>query len=152
MQKTMPLIMAGVLLALATPAIASHGGPSAQECWQPAFEAGDADAVAQCYAEDAVLWLPGTPKMQGRDAIREGYADFFSHYRVQSVELRREGEEEMGDASASWGSYTMVIVSSDNDQEITQSGRYTDVSRLEAGQWVYVVDHASDDPPAAPTE
>lgn len=30
-------------------------------------------------------------------------------------------------------------------------GRYTEVSKLIDGKWLYVADHASDDPAAAPT-
>ena len=35
-------------------------------------------------------------------------------------------------------------------KEVTEVGRYTDVARRIDGQWRYVVDHASNDPPPAP--
>ena len=131
---------------LASPAFASHHG-SVQDCWEPAFTAGDAEAVAACYAEDAVLWLPGAPAMQGRDEIRAGYADFFDKFQIESMVLEEAGRTELGDDAASWGRFTLTMVSREDGQQIVEVGRYTDVSRKVDGEWVYVVDHASDDPP-----
>jgi uncharacterized protein (TIGR02246 family) len=150
MRTTRLLASAALLGLLASPAFANHHEGSVQDCWKPAFAAGDADAVSACYAEDAVLWLPGAPMMKGREAIRAGYADFFSHFTITSMELTEAGHSGMGDESTSWGSFRLVMVSRDDGKEVTQVGRYTDVSRKIDGQWRYVVDHASDDPPAAP--
>lgn len=144
------LASAALMGLLASPAFADHHEVSAQDCWKPAFSAGDADAVSACYAEDAVLWLPGAPKMQGREAIRAGYADFFSNFTVKSVEITVDGHSAMGDDAASWGSFRLTLVARADGKESVSVGRYTDVSRKMDGKWVYVVDHASDDPPAAP--
>jgi uncharacterized protein (TIGR02246 family) len=143
------------MLALsASPLMAAPPAPatppdSSQACWQPAFEAGDADAVAQCYAPDAVLWLPGAPMMQGRDAIRAGYVDFFAGATIKSATLTELGKVSDDHEAASWGTFTVVTVSKKDGKETTESGRYTDVSRRIDGRWQYLVDHASDDPPAA---
>ena len=146
MHKSMPLLAASLLMSAALPAFAADDAPSVQDCWTPAFLAGDADAVSMCYAEDAVLYLPGAPKLEGRAAIRDGYVDFFSHVTIKSMVLESAGHQEMGDYSASWGTFTLVTVEREGGRETTEIGRYTDVSRLENGHWVYVVDHASDDP------
>lgn len=149
MRKTMMFAMAGLLAVLALPVLAAESD-SAQACWQPAFEAGDAEAVAECYAPDAVLWLPGSPMMQGRDAIREGYSDFFAQFSMKNVVLTEMGHVSDDNEAASWGSYSMTMVSKADGSETASVGRYTDVSRRVDGQWLYVVDHASDDPaPAA---
>ena len=150
MRTTRLLASAALLGLLASPAFADHHDGSVQDCWKPAFTAGDADAVAACYAEDAVLWLPGAPMMRGRDAIRAGYADFFSHFTVKSMVITEAGHTRAGDEAASWGSFRLVTVSRADGKETIEVGRYTDVSRRIDGQWRYVVDHASDDPPAAP--
>jgi uncharacterized protein (TIGR02246 family) len=150
MRKFIPMLAASVLMALALPALAADAEASVQDCWKPAFLAADADAVAQCYAEDAVLFLPGAPKMEGREAIRAGYADFFAHFTIKSMTLAEAGHQAMGDHAASWGAFTLVTVSKEDGKETTEVGRYTDVSRKQGGRWVYVVDHASDDPPPAP--
>lgn len=150
MSKTKLLAMAGVLALLASPVTSAKTTDSAQACWQPAFEAGDADAVSKCYAPDAVFWLPGAPMMRGRDAIREGYAGFFAGFTIKSVSLVEMGHVTRGDEAASWGSFTIVTVSKADGKEGTEVGRYTDVSRKIDGRWLYLVDHASDDP-ALPT-
>ena len=147
-------VMTCVLALSASPLMAAPPAPpappeSTQACWQPAFEAGDADAVAQCYAPDAVLWLPGAPMMQGRDAIRAGYVDFFAASTIKSAKLTELGKLSDENEAASWGTFTVVTVSKKDGKETTESGRYTDVSRRIDGRWQYVVDHASDDPAVA---
>ena len=150
MRRTNPFVMncvmSGLLAVSAFPLMAAPP-ESSQACWQPAFEAGDADAVAQCYAPDAVMWLPGAPMMQGRAAIRAGYADFFAASTIKSVKLNELGKVSHGNEASSWGTFTVVAISKKDGKETTESGRYTDVSRRIDGRWQYLVDHASDDPP-----
>jgi len=151
MRKTNLFALASALALLVSPMLALASPDSVQACWKPAFLAGDADAVAKCYAADAVLWLPGAPIMQGRDAIRAGYVDFFAGMSVKSVTLSEMGNSSRGDEASSWGTYSMVYVSKADGKEVTDNGRYTDFSRKIDGNWQYVVDHASADPVAAPT-
>lgn len=149
MRKTKLFAMAGALALLASPLLTAKTDDSAHACWQPAFEAGDADAVALCYAPDAVFWLPGAPMMKGRDAIREGYAGFFKGNTIKSMKLVEMGKTAHGDEASSWGSFELVTVAKADGKESTEVGRYTDVTRKIDGHWLYIVDHASDDPPAA---
>jgi uncharacterized protein (TIGR02246 family) len=150
MRNTNLFAMAGVLALLASPLMAAETPDSAAACWKPAFEAQDADAVAKCYAPDAVAWLPGMPILRGRDAIREGYVGYFAAFTIKSVTLTEIGKSSHGDETSSWGSYSIVQTSKQDGKEATSTGRYTDVSHKIGGHWMYVVDHASDDPPAAP--
>jgi uncharacterized protein (TIGR02246 family) len=145
MHKTNLFVVACVLAVSASPLMAQQPD-SAQACWQPAFEKSDADAVARCYASDAVLWLPGAPMMKGREAIRAGYADFFSKSTIKTVKLTELGRNVLGDRASSWGTFSLVTVSKKDGKETTELGRYTDVSRKIDGRWQYLVDHASDDP------
>lgn len=138
-------VMTCVLAVSALPLLAKTPD-SSQACWQPAFEAGDADAVAQCYAPDAVMWLPGAPMAKGRAAIRSGYAGFFAASTIKSATLTELGRSTHGGATASWGRFKVVVVSKKDGKEATEVGRYTDVSRRIGGRWQYLVDHASDDP------
>jgi uncharacterized protein (TIGR02246 family) len=141
----MTCVMSCLLGVPASPSLAQTPD-SSQACWQPAFEAGDADAVAQCYAPDAVLWLPGAPEAKGRDAIRAAYAGFFAGSTIKSATLTELGKITHGDEAASWGTFKVVLVSSKDGKETTEAGRYTDVSRRVDGRWQYLVDHASDEP------
>src|SRR5678815_5277943 len=101
MRKTNLFVMGCVLAASTSPLLARQPD-SSQACWQPAFEKGDADAVARCYAPDAVLWLPGAPMMKGRDAIRAGYVDFFAGSTIKSATLTELGKVSHGDEATSW--------------------------------------------------
>jgi uncharacterized protein (TIGR02246 family) len=139
-----------MLLAITgAPAIAQETAEvSAQDCFLAAFRANDADAVTACYAPDAVLWIPGAPMAQGSQAIHDLLAGWFAGTTVQSMTIVPMGGRRAGDDASSWGTFTLVTVDKATGKATTQAGRYVDVSRKIDGKWVYVVDHASDDPPA----
>ncbi|MEO8998885.1 MAG: nuclear transport factor 2 family protein [Rhodanobacter sp.] len=151
MQTTTLFAMASVLAVLILPLMAAEMPKSAAACSQPAFEAGDADAVTTCCARAAVLWLPGVPMMRGRDAIRAGYTGFFAAAMIKSVTLVELVRFAHGNEMTSWGSFTVVSVLKKDGKESIEHGRCTDVSRKIDGCWVYLVDHASDDPEATAT-
>ncbi len=138
-------------LALATPAALAADAPtSAGDCFEPAFKAGDADAVAACYAQDAIIWFPGGPMAKGRAAIRDGFAGYFEHVAIKDASLDEMGQEALGDTRVTWGTYTFTFVDKDTQAVSVQTGRYTDIQKLIGGAWLYTVDHPSDDPaPAA---
>ena len=133
----------------AAAAISAHG--TAADCWKPAFVAGDADAVAACYAEDAVMYFPGGSAAAGRAAIRDGYAHYFSEYTITDAQLVEVGRVAHGDTVTSWGDFTITMVPKAGGAPIVSHGRFTDVSKRIDGQWRYVVDHASDHAPAPAT-
>lgn len=132
-------------------AMAADKGPSAAECFSTAFKAADADALAACYAEDGIIWFPGGSMAQGRQAIRDGFAHFFSEVSgmtIEDVALTEIGHVMgEGDTRTAWGSYEIRMVDKATGAESVQRGRYTDVSKRIDGRWLYVVDHPSDDPP-----
>lgn len=140
------MTMAGALALASSSALAAE--ESASDCWLKAFQATDANAVAECYAPDAVMWIPGGPMLQGRDAIREGYAGFLSTVTIKSAELTPIASRKVGDDTVNWGTFKIVMVNKADGKEVTEVGRFTDVTRKIDGRWLYVVDHASDDPPA----
>jgi len=128
--------------------MAAGEGPSAGECFSTAFKAGDADAVAACYAEDGIIWFPGGPMAKGRPAIRDGFAHFFTEMKIKDVVLTEIGHVMgKGDTRTAWGTYEIRGIDNPSGAEVVQRGRYTDVSKLVDGRWLYLVDHPSDDPP-----
>ena len=131
-------------------AIASDGESLARECFKAGFEANEANAVAACYAEDAIIWFPGGSMAKGRAAIRDGFAHFLGGFTVKSVQMSEIGRERAGDTQVSWGTYAVLLVDKASGAESTQSGRYTDVEKKIGGRWQYVVDHPSADPPVGP--
>lgn len=128
--------------------VASASEPSASDCFISQFKTGNADGVAACYAENAVMWFPGGPMAKGRTAIRDGFASYFSRMTVKDVQLTEMGQESLGDATASWGTFMIRAVDKATGAESVEDGRYTDVTKKIDGHWRYIVDHPSDDPSA----
>jgi len=145
MRAFMLLASAALLAGLSNVALASD--ESAAACWQKAIVANHAPAVAQCYAVDAIMWFPGGPMATGREAIAAAYAGFLGANTIKSAVISEIGNRTVGDDRVAWGTYTIVMVVSESGATVTQTGRYTDVSRRIDGRWQYVVDHPSDDPP-----
>ena len=146
----------GAVLLLCTSTLAAGGataaGPEtyAGDCFVAGFKSGSADAVAACYAEDAIIWFPGGSMAKGRAAIRDGFAHFFSGVTVKDVEMTNMGHEAVGDTKVSWGTYAIRTVDKATQVETVERGRFTDVQKKINGRWLYTVDHPSDDPaPAA---
>lgn len=150
LRKVGLLVVAGVLSFAVQAGESPMHAMSAGECWTKAMNAGDVDAVATCYLPDAVMWFPGGRMVKGREAIRKGYADYFAAYTIKDASLDDMGHVDARDAKTTWGTFTIVMVSKADGKPVTERGRFTDVSRKVHGNWMYAVDHASDDPaPAA---
>jgi uncharacterized protein (TIGR02246 family) len=140
----------GLLAAcLATPAFAVGGASAVDTAWAKAVKAGDVEAATACYSDDAIAWFPGGPVAKGKDAIREGYKHFLGTATIQDVTLTELGSRTIGGDSVAWGSFTITSVPKSGGKPSVETGRYTEVARKVKGKWVYVVDHASDDPPPA---
>ena len=139
-----------LLLGLACLPASAEPERTATDCFFDAFSHGDADAVTACYAPDAVVWLPGGPKAKGTQQIHDAFAGWFAAYTIKTFTYNQLGVRTVGDDRVSWGEFTLEIVAKDTGAVTASRGRYTDVQRKIDGQWLYVVDHASDDPaPAA---
>ena len=136
-------------LALAT-GVASAAEPMpAGDCFLAGMKANDADAVANCYAQDAVIWFPGGPMAKGRTAIRDGFAGYMSTVTIKDATLTQIGEEAMGDTRVAWGNYAITLVDKTSGKQTVENGRYVDVQKKIDGRWQYIVDHPSDEPAAA---
>lgn len=146
------LLLCGLVLVPGWSVAADPPVPSAGDCFKTAFEANDADAVAACYAEDGVIWFPGGPMAKGRAAIRDGFAGYLATMKIKGIKMSEMGKEASGDTMVTWGNYVITSVDKATEAESVVHGRYTEVSKLINGKWLYVADHASDDPAAAPTD
>jgi len=136
-------------LAVATGVAVGAEPAPAGDCFLAGFKAGDADAVAACYAEDAVMWFPGGPMAKGRAAIRDGYAGYLAGVTVKDATLTPIGEETKDDLHVTWGTYSFRTVDKATQAESVVTGRYTDIQKKIGGRWMYIVDHPSDDPKPA---
>ncbi|MGO4550337.1 nuclear transport factor 2 family protein [Lysobacter sp. 2RAF19] len=121
----------------------------AGDCFLAGMKANDADKVASCYADDAIIWFPGGPMAKGRAAIRDGFAGYMAAMTVKDASLAQMGEEAMGDTRVAWGTYAITLVDKKSGAESVEHGRYVDVQKKIDGRWQYIVDHPSDEPAPA---
>jgi ketosteroid isomerase-like protein len=149
-RSTVTVLLSVAALSAGFAAAADQAPASAGDCFVAGMKSENADAVAACYAEDAVIWFPGGPMAKGRAAIRDGFAHYLGTVTIKDVELKDMGHETVGDARVAWGTYSLRTVDKTTKVESVQSGRFTDVQKKIDGRWLYTVDHPSDDPaPAA---
>jgi uncharacterized protein (TIGR02246 family) len=156
MRRTLAVAVA--LTALAQPLLAqmgakpgakpgaakAHGAQVVDEAVARAFKANDVDALAAAYAPDAVLYPPGAMEQRGRAAIRQGFADFLSHFRITDFTTADSHYETTGDLSVGWGRFTISALPKDGGgAPMRWEGRYSSVARRVGGKWLLVSDHAS---------
>ena len=101
---------------------------------QEAFNAGDADALAALYEEDAAMATPDGEFVRGREAIRQQWEGFVALGGTITIVTRHAVE--VGD---------IALLS--NDWHFTGAGmelssRTSELARRQSdGAWKYVVDH-----------
>jgi uncharacterized protein (TIGR02246 family) len=118
--------------------------------WFDFLARGDADGMANLYAEDALLMPPGVPAINGRAAIRTFLANELSGMKTAGLTIKNgtvTGADVAGDTGWISGNYTVV----DGSGAVVDSGSYMSVHKRTNGQWLYIRDTwNSDRPPAAP--
>lgn len=147
------MLAAGVAVlgwSLAAACQAASGASETDACWTKAVKAGDVEAVTKCYAPDAIVWFSGSPMAKGTKAIHDFYQAFLSTTTVQDATISELGSQTKGNDSVAWGTYTFTSAPKTGGKPTTATGRYTEVAKKINGKWLYLVDHASDDPPPAP--
>lgn len=102
---------------------------------EEAFDAGDAQAIAALFTEDAVAMPAQHPAIQGRDAIRAFYAEQFAAFVIHidgvAVETRL-----FGDHGFSRGTYMVTLRPKAGGDTITDEGKYLFiVHRQRDGTW-----------------
>jgi uncharacterized protein (TIGR02246 family) len=112
------------------------------EAWQKAFIAGDADAIADLYEENATLVLPSMEILaRGRDAIREAWAGLIALGPVESIDIDEQEQTIVGDVA--YAHVAGVMHGEMGGEKVDLPFRATEVQRRGAdGSWRYVIDHA----------
>jgi uncharacterized protein (TIGR02246 family) len=119
--------------------------------WLASYNAGDADAIAARYTDDAVVMSPGAPAATGREAIRALIAEQSAAAKAAGMTLAAldgdtVGVSASGDMAWHSGGYTV----SDANGAVIDSGNYMEVQQNVDGKWMIVSDiWNSDRPPAA---
>jgi uncharacterized protein (TIGR02246 family) len=125
---------------------------SVDQAWKKAVLAGDIDAVLALYSTDAIGWFPDEKPAKGKEAIRESYNHFLGENTVSAVEFSNTQTQVCGDKAVAWGEFTMSLKPKAGGDATTFAGRFTELLKKEAGNWVYAVDHASADPSPTPAK
>ena len=139
-------VLAIAFSCCAVPAFGAGQSDAVGDAWMKAVTAADLDAVTKLYADDAVAWFPDEPEHKGGAAIRASYKDLFDHFKINGATLT--DRHSAGDAThqSHWGHFSMSVTQKSDGKSMTWSGRYSDITELRNGHWVYVADHASTEP------
>lgn len=135
--------LAALALLWAAPLLANDSPKALQDAFMTAILNNDADAIAACYAEDAVNFTLDSMMGTGPESARESWGNFFSAFEVQKAELSEKHLEVHGDTAIAWGLFTIVATPREGGDPVEFRGRYMDVARDIDGRWLYVADHAS---------
>ncbi|MBF8292496.1 MAG: hypothetical protein HW392_1323 [Steroidobacteraceae bacterium] len=122
--------------------------------WAASYNAGDADALAAMYWEDATLQPPGAPAATGNAAIREFLASDILASDITATKaagltmnIPEAGAVDVsGDLAYEAGTYTVT----DASGATVDAGKYIGVLLKKDGKWLYIRDTwNSDNAPAA---
>jgi len=117
---------------------------------QAAFAAGDADAVAAEYTEDALLMPPDNPSQVGRAAIAAVYRAYFKDFKC-SIKTEVQEVEVAGDWAFMRGLFTTVVTPKAGGPLQGGHGKYLVIARRGAdGVWRFARDMFSTDSPLPP--
>ncbi len=114
---------------------------SADSAFMAAANAGDADAIAEVYAEDGSLLAPNLPPQKGRDAVRAFWGGFLDAYTVR-FEVASDTIEGRGDLAYNQGHYRFTAVpKAKGVPGIADEGKFLEILKKQHdGSWKYVVD------------
>ncbi len=93
------------------------------------------------------LWLPDAPEARGEKAIRATYAGLLAANTVVDASLTNAVYHTYGDVSTPWGNFTLALKPKAGGENVVMKGRFMSVSKKTGGQWRYVADIASTEPP-----
>lgn len=120
------------------------------KAWNDNYAAGNADAIAELYAEDAVVLAPGAPTATGREAIRTFLKGDVEGAKAAGISLNISPEstvEMSGDVAWQTGTFTVTDASGAQ----VDTGKFLSVLRKKDGKWSLIRDAwNSDTPPPAP--
>jgi ketosteroid isomerase-like protein len=95
--------------------------------------AGEFEKVAQVYASDAVLQAANRPRWEGREAIHQGYIDFFSTVRKLEGEPIKVVAGASGDVAFEYGWNRITLETPEGVVEVP--GKYSRGWKKIEGGW-----------------
>ena len=117
--------------------------------WFDHYAKADGDAMANRYAEDALLMPPGAPAVTGRAGIRAFLGEDAAKTKAAGLSLKNASVTGSGvNGDVGWISGKYVVL--DNSGATIDSGSYLSVHRRADGSWPYIRDIWNSDRPPAP--
>jgi ketosteroid isomerase-like protein len=94
----------------------------------------DVDAMFEDMTEDSILQKCGAPQIQGLDAWREDYEEFFkSGFISTSITCLRREVSAVGDMAWEYGSYVSEFEGPEGRSKL--EGKYLGIMKKVAGKW-----------------
>ncbi|MFQ5811370.1 MAG: YybH family protein [Armatimonadota bacterium] len=107
--------------------------------------AGDPDAWAALWTEDAVKMTPNAPALEGRQAIRDWMAGMpaLTHFTAPVVDV-----DGRGDLAYVRGTFTVTMTAAEMPEPVTEQGKYLSILRKQPdGAWLIAIDIWNSDLP-----
>jgi uncharacterized protein (TIGR02246 family) len=119
-----------------------------------AFAAKDVDKLAAFYADDASVFFPDAPVINGIVAIKTAFKPFLADKNFTNTSASDKVDvAKSGDLGYSQGAYTMTFTDPKTKKVLTVKGKYVTVFQKQAdGGWKAVTDISNEDAPAAPVK
>lgn len=101
-----------------------------------AFNEGNADVIANAFAESALLMAPGTRSMTGREAVREYYQQIFDQYKT-FLESGYDEVKVSGNLGYGVGFAKVKLVPHTGGDTLISTAKYVNIlQRQEDGSWL----------------
>jgi uncharacterized protein (TIGR02246 family) len=119
--------------------------------WQQLYATKNVDQIASVYADDASVFMPGAPVLNGVEAIKTALKPMV---KSKGFSLSFESTDvvvaKSGDLAYSQGAYTMTRTNPKTKKLATEKGKYVTVYKKQAtGKWKAIADIFNEDGPAA---
>ena len=104
------------------------------EAWQSAYKVADSDRLAALYAEDAVVMAPGGELLQGREAIRDFFAEDFKDFPKHSLTTKSLRAEACETLLVDSGEYRYDGINTEG-KPVHTMGNYITTFKRTDGNW-----------------
>jgi len=151
--------VAGIFAALVTWSCTVSAGDAksdlsavhaADKAWLKAYNGGDLATIVALYDEQAILYPPGSPPIQGSAGIKAYFSKDILDSAKAGVVFFLDPKPDGGvSGDIGWASGTYAVKTKAG--KVLDKGWYFSVSQRKAGKWVYLRDAFNSSAPPAPS-
>ena len=120
--------------------------------WNQDYAAKDSARIIAHYADGAILMVPGSPALTGKDAIGTALTQMTADPAMSlKFQATKTDVAKSGDLAYTQGTYTLTLTDPKTKKIITDHGNYVTTYRKQAdGTWKAVADIATSEVPPPP--